>query len=302
MRLYSATQRLPWPTSYVGKILLICFLGTHVPLIALLVWALTATRVQVPIEVFAVVLIATLLGTAMTLYALASMLKPITRSASALQAYTHRKEQPRLPTRFSDEAGQLMSNVQNTLVQLDERLDEISRIATTDTLTGVCNRRWMNDVGIPGFERAQRERETISLLVIDLDEFKSVNDEWGHSIGDQVLIAIADGIREAVRECDQVVRVGGDEFCVFLPGVEGSAVTRIAERVKEEARLAVHALPIDRVVTISIGAATNNANDRTFMDVYRRADRHLYTVKEGGRNAVLADRHAPSRPSSPAGA
>ncbi|GHD24234.1 GGDEF domain-containing protein [Tianweitania populi] len=294
MRLYRSMQRLVGPLPYVWKLLLICFVGMHIPLITLCAWALTLTDAPIPVAALVVVLVATLAGTAFTLWALRRMLRPIANAASALEAYASNQQMPGLPTEYNDAAGRLMSSVQRTVMVLDQRIDEISRIAMTDGLTGVHNRRWMMDVGVPQVEKALQAGEMTSLLVIDLDEFKAINDFWGHSMGDQVLLAVADGIRSAIRDKDSVVRTGGDEFCVFLPDTDGTTVAQIGERVRMHAHEAVQAVPINRSVTISVGAATSTRGDASFTAIYRRADQHLYAVKQNGRNAVIGDKTVPS--------
>ncbi|MET0169466.1 MAG: GGDEF domain-containing protein [Aliihoeflea sp.] len=288
MKLYALMNRLRWPSSYVGKIFLLCFIGTHVPLIALVFWAITSAGVAVPASVLMVVLLATLAGTAFTVAALASMLAPLKLSSSALRAYAAEKEKPALPVAFQDDAGQLMASVQRTIEKLDDKMSELSNLSQSDELTGAKNRRWMNEVGIPQFERARRNGKSYALMVIDLDEFKQINDIWGHSIGDQVLLVVCDAIRMAIREEDSVVRTGGDEFCVFLPKIGRQQAHDVAERVCREAAGAAKMLPIEHSVTISIGVAVAQQSDRGFTDVYRRADRHLYLVKESGRGRVVS--------------
>lgn len=289
MRIYRSMQRLAGPLPYVFKLLLICFIGMHIPLIILCAWALTVSQMPVPYTALVVVLVATLVGTGFTLWALSRMLRPITRAYTALEAYASEQRLPVLPTGYGDAAGRLMSSVHRTVHVLDQRIDEISRIAMSDGLTGLLNRRWMMDVGVPSFERSQENGELMSLLVIDIDNFKTVNDLWGHSVGDQVLLAVADGIRNAVRDSDHVVRTGGDEFCVFLGAADPATVTLIAERVRLQTQESVATVAIDREVTVSIGAATGTREDSSFTQVYRRADQNLYAVKHSGRNAVISD-------------
>ena len=145
------------------------------------------------------------------------------------------------------------------------------------------------EVGIPLFEKRLGSEQEMSLLVIDLDEFKSVNDHWGHSVGDQILLSVANAICASVRETDDVVRTGGDEFCVFLPSTLPSMLDEIAERVRANSVQTVQNIPFEKTVTISIGVATSQKGDKTFSDVYRRADQHLYAAKNAGRNLVVSE-------------
>ena len=168
----------------------------------------------------------------------------------------------------------------------DQQLDDTkaalmrrTREAQTDQLTALSNRAGC----ALGLEEAIQSDEAFSLLLIDIDHFKRVNDEHGHLIGDQVLIAVADALRRRLRRDDLVARWGGEEFLVLLmrTGLER------AEHIAEELRLAVEsqAWEFASPLTVSIGVATRT-HDQSIDAVLKRCDDALYAAKRGGRNRV----------------
>lgn len=169
-----------------------------------------------------------------------------------------------------------------------ERSDaENRRLAEVDSLTGALNRRVFLDLADAQMERALRDNAPASLLVLDLDHFKRLNDTCGHLAGDRVLVAFANLVRETLRRNDLLVRYGGEEFCALLPGADAAAATAVAERIRVRfEKLKVPDVPV--AVTVSIGAATAPPGSRTkLQDLLARADEALYAAKHRGRNHVV---------------
>jgi two-component system, cell cycle response regulator len=162
-------------------------------------------------------------------------------------------------------------------------LEETQRLAHFDALTGLQNRRRTTERLEIEVARARRYRTPLCLAIGDVDHFKSVNDRFGHNMGDQVLVQVAAALQSSVREVDLVGRWGGEEFLMVLPDTAGEGALVVAERV----RAAVEALPAftggPERVTCSIGVAQFRPDDSTasFVD---RADQALYRSKQGGRN------------------
>jgi len=163
----------------------------------------------------------------------------------------------------------------------------LHRLATTDPLTNVANRRSFSDAMERVLEEAQREGTEVSLIMLDLDRFKSVNDTYGHQAGDDVLVAVAERILKRVRPEDLVGRLGGEEFAVLLPRCGAVHGPSVAERL----RAAIEAEPVRcrdgtlLPVTASFGGVT--VSGHTHMDdAMRAADEAMYASKEGGRNCV----------------
>ena len=156
--------------------------------------------------------------------------------------------------------------------------------AGTDILTGLPNRRAF-DEALAGLLRGQREHDTMfSLLMLDLDHFKTFNDEFGHLAGDQVLRITGHLLRAALRPADMAARYGGEEFVLLLPGTDISGASEVATRLLDAFR--GFAWP-QRTVTVSIGMAQAVAGDAA-EDLIRRADSSLYDAKRGGRDRAVA--------------
>ena len=175
------------------------------------------------------------------------------------------------------------------LLMHKERADEeSSRLATTDPLTGVFNRRTFIELAEQELARSRRAGTPLSIMMLDLDHFKRVNDTFGHLTGDEVLVAFTRLIRDCVRRGDLVVRYGGEEFCVLLPATNLPAATALAERIR--VRCAAEPLT-DKAfrVTVSIGlTAYSGGKEATLADLLARADEALYRAKGEGRNQVVA--------------
>lgn len=165
------------------------------------------------------------------------------------------------------------------------RFIALEQMALTDTLTGVPNRRALDEDLGRICHLANRHNESHSLILVDLDHFKAVNDTHGHLIGDQVLRMSADGLTRTLRNSDRVYRFGGEEFAVLLPHTDAPHAREAAERI----RLALASLALDRLVgaplciTASCGVATHLAGEGPEQWL-ARADEALYRAKQAGRN------------------
>lgn len=168
-----------------------------------------------------------------------------------------------------------------------ERTLEIELLSKTDVLTGLWNRGYLEEMLDMEFKRARRYNHNISILMVDLDHFKHVNDTYGHMAGDEVLRITSKQIQECVRETDFVGRYGGEEIVIILP--ETSLET--AETLGNKIRQAIAAEPVKFeghiiAVTASIGASSLRAEHQEYQDVFSEADEALYISKEQGRNRV----------------
>lgn len=160
---------------------------------------------------------------------------------------------------------------------------EIQRIATIDKLTGIYNRHKFEELFTLEAERSRRFSQPLSLIMIDIDHFKAVNDTYGHDVGDEVLKTLTDIIDESIRKIDIFARWGGEEFLVLSPSTDLKNIQILAEKL----RLAVENAPFPKVnhITISLGVSTFKEDD-TFSDLFKRVDQGLYQAKEQGRNQV----------------
>lgn len=165
----------------------------------------------------------------------------------------------------------------------------LQSLATTDPLTGIANRRHIMEVGVREVQRAARLGHPLSLLVVDIDLFKQVNDTWGHPTGDRVICAVADAcVRCVRRDVDIVGRIGGEEFALILPATCSDVARQLAERLCASVGALLIAASDSQVlsVTASIGIASLSSNCTSFRDLLILADRALYGAKDAGRNCV----------------
>lgn len=165
-----------------------------------------------------------------------------------------------------------------------ERQDLLERWATTDPLTGLLNRRHFFELADRELHRADRTQSPISFIMLDIDNFKQVNDLHGHLVGDNTLVTLATLLVSQLRKVDFCCRFGGEEFVLCLPDTPKSGALEVAERIRE----ALEPIKIptnDGIlqITISLGVAESES-DQKVEDILRRADRALYQAKENGRN------------------
>ena len=176
------------------------------------------------------------------------------------------------------------------ILMTKERADnELIRTASVDSLTGLLNRRSFMESAQRELHRAERQHLQTSVLMLDLDHFKDVNDSYGHRTGDRVLASFADVLHASVRPFDVAGRYGGEEFCVLLPGTGIGEATGIAERIRNIAsQTPVEARNASIAYTVSIGVVQAPARVITLEDLVDRADKALYQAKASGRNCVRA--------------
>ena len=168
--------------------------------------------------------------------------------------------------------------------------EKIVNLADTDDLTGIWNRRYFRRQLPQEIERARTFGVPLSLLLFDIDDFKQINDSFGHVIGDVVLSELCGCVRETLRPTDMIARYGGDEFAVILPHTDLSGATAVAERILSHVRALT--IPTDEEgairCSVSIGLAEFRREDAVANDLVRRADERLYTSKRNGKNRYTA--------------
>jgi diguanylate cyclase (GGDEF)-like protein len=182
------------------------------------------------------------------------------------------------------EAGMGMGRPTPATITTTIDVDTLERLAVTDPLTGLANRRGGERSVASEISRARRQRTALSCIFIDIDNFKRINDTFGHQAGDRLLREISELLRHTLRAYDILVRWGGEEFLLILPGVALDQARRLAERI----RAAVERLDTQGLgpVTISAGTAALDAN-YDFETMLMAADRRLYEAKSNGRNTVV---------------
>ena len=162
----------------------------------------------------------------------------------------------------------------------------LKHLASRDALTNLLNRREMERVLKVAVMHAQENRTPLSVILMDIDHFKGVNDTYGHDMGDKVILTVADAISHTIRGSDAGCRWGGDEFFIILEGAPLPVAGRVGERIRRTVESAK--MPFDRSVTVSIGVAAFDPERDNELQLFKNADEALYQAKKAGRNAVYA--------------
>lgn len=179
---------------------------------------------------------------------------------------------------------EVMASTAANALRNAQLFEEVEHRARTDFLTGLPNHRFFQATLSVELGRAQRHNHTLSLLIIDLDYLKEVNDRFGHPSGDMVIKTIAETIRNGCREMDFAARYGGEEFTVILPETPLSGAIQVADRIRE--RISSEQFPGIGNITASIGVSNYPINALSKEDLIRVADQALYIAKNGGRDRV----------------
>ena len=180
-----------------------------------------------------------------------------------------------------------MEKANTELERVNARLEAL---ATQDGLTGLKNHRAFQDRLAQEVAYARRYDRPLSLVMLDVDHFKQYNDTYGHPAGDEVLLRVAEKLRDAVRDNDYAARYGGEEFVLILPQTDTETAVQIAERCRIALEEAVWRY---RPVTASLGVASLLPEHQDGVELLTEADRLLYQAKFRGRNQVAAPEHAP---------
>lgn len=180
----------------------------------------------------------------------------------------------------------LESKVAERTRQLEDANVQLESLARKDALTGVLNRLAANERLEEEFRRLQRTGSVYSVLLLDIDYFKRINDTHGHDVGDQALQFTALLIRASIRATDFLYRVGGEEFLVLLPATGQEDALGVAEKIR--ATVESTPAPVVNRITLSVGTAQARPSDRNAESVVKRADQGLYAAKGAGRNCIMA--------------
>lgn len=279
MRFYRATQFL-FPRQFELRLLTIALLAVLLPTV--LVLALGFTTVGWPPRTAGMILLAALLGAVLATAAIHALLAPLATATAMLRAIQIGESVADIPVGGEDLVGRLLRGVSQAARDAEERSDALVVVAEHDPLTKILNRR--------GFMRAAErllvgERPAV-LALIDLDHFRAINDHLGHDVGDELLFAFAQRVRDTVRGTDICARWGGEEFAVLLPGATLDQAHAAMGRLRSS--IARHPLP-GAGLTFSCGLADTCGFD-DLDDTARRADKALYSAKHLGRDRTeLAD-------------
>jgi len=190
----------------------------------------------------------------------------------------------------------LQKKIVRQMKTIKNQIEKIEAMSITDMLTGLLNRRWFDDMIKNEWEKSKTEQIPTSILVIDIDKFKTYNDTYGHVQGDEALKTIAKILDNTPKTPNgSAVRWGGEEFIVFLPAADSDAATKIAEQIRETVEETVISAAENvepkvsgTKVTVSIGVNTHIPRNCTINEFIKKADDALYQAKENGRNQVVS--------------
>ena len=175
------------------------------------------------------------------------------------------------------------------LLSLEDSRLRLYHQAIRDPLTALYNRKHILDMLGMELDQCGRFGQGLSIMLVDLDHFKAVNDRYGHPVGDQVLSVLAQRMVFGLRKVDQLGRIGGEEFLAYCPQTDLEGVRAMAERLREQVIMdPIPGLPINDRVTLSIGIATWEGAEDSAEQMLSRADKALYRAKADGRNRVVA--------------
>ena len=188
-----------------------------------------------------------------------------------------------------NEQGQLayFAAIERDLTEHKLLQSRLEVLASTDALTGLPNRQAIMNKAEKEFARARQTQSPLSIVMIDVDHFKAINDQHGHAAGDHVLKEVGTICQDVLRGSDVIGRIGGEEFVLLLPGAAQDSAEQVAERMR--ARLAGTQIQLQNQtfnVTASFGVATLSSDDNSLQEILDRADEAMYHAKHGGRNQV----------------
>ena len=193
------------------------------------------------------------------------------------------------------EIDKLSDNFNNLIVELDKRTNNLvieeskriyqEKLANTDSLTGAYNRRYLNEFFTNYLKILKREKNNFSILIADLDDFKKINDTYGHEGGDRVLIGFSRIVKDTIRQSDFIVRLGGDEFVILLPNTNINSAKVLANKIIYNIREYNKTSKIN--FSVSIGIASYEESDSNINDIISRGDKLLYEAKRVGKNCVV---------------
>ena len=179
---------------------------------------------------------------------------------------------------------QKTSKEQELIKKLRKQLKTANYELTHDALTGIGNRRLLDENVSKVVKNSEKNHDFCVLMTIDVDKFKSINDTYGHLVGDEILKTVANRLAESTRKNDLVARRGGDEFEVILTHIHNyNEISNIAENIKKRFQDSVKINDLELKVTISFGASVHH-NGENYQEWFKNADEMLYIVKEHGRN------------------
>ena len=220
-----------------------------------------------------------------------SIVRPLNKAVTHFKHISEGNMNENISVSGQDEIGQVLSGLAAMQGKLKILISDLDQLARTDELTGAWNRRRFEETVETEMDRLRRYGQRLSLMILDVDHFKKINDLYGHSIGDRVLIYLSNTIRSSLRVSDSLTRWGGEEFIILCPNTTAETVSKLAERLRKK----VASIKFQEVgnITLSFGVAECGAEE-TWEQWLHRADEALYLAKSGGRDRVKTNKKTPA--------
>ncbi|KAA0597839.1 diguanylate cyclase (GGDEF)-like protein [Azospirillum lipoferum] len=206
------------------------------------------------------------------------------RDARMLGSFALYYREPRSAPTFHRRLVEACVHLCALAIEHDRARAEINRLAYFDTLTGLPNRQLLADRATAALALAGRTRQPVTLMFLDIDRFKTVNDSLGHAVGDRLLVEVATRLKQLFIEGDTLARLGGDEFVALLPGCDAAHASLLAERVLTTLSVPMTVADLTLTPTASIGIAVHPNDGMDFDTLLRQADAAMYRAKQAGRN------------------
>ena len=219
-----------------------------------------------------------------------SIVRPLNRAVLHFKQIAKGNLDEKISISSQDEIGQVLRELAAMQGKLKVMIGELDRLASTDKLTGAWNRRRFEETVETEIDRLRRYGQRLSLMILDVDHFKKINDDYGHPIGDQVLVDLSNTIRSSLRASDSLTRWGGEEFVILCPNTTASIVSKLAERLRK--KIATVNFKEVGCITVSFGVAECGPSE-TWEQWLHRADEALYLAKSGGRDQVKTIKRPP---------
>ncbi|MHC5675134.1 putative bifunctional diguanylate cyclase/phosphodiesterase [Nostoc sp.] len=271
--------------SYTAKIMLVAFLGTHVPLLTLFLSFVISNSysLEMTIRVMIIASLATLAGTAATLYALNHLLKPVILTFAALQNYLNTKILPELPTEFVDEAGTLMADTSQTLHKLDQLIHYITNY---DDLTGLPNRDLFRDRLHQTLSQPENNQRLVAVFLLAIDDFTAISHGLEHQTTDLLLRAVAQRLSTCIAQTDILAHLSKDEFVLARIGIVSfESMIQLSQLLLSTLRKPFSLEGNSIHITASIGITISGLDDRNSVaQLLQQAHMALHQAKQQGRN------------------
>jgi len=272
--------------SFTRKALNTALITTLVPLVVLSIALLSPHSSETPYVQVCLVAFTTAITAIFTIVEVRNLLKPVEQLAGFVDKYVSTGEITDLPEDYEGDMGTLMRETKSTVIRLDHSTKELAEASKVDVLTGLQNRRFSAQRLQQDLARANRTQTPLTLVAIDLDDFKHLNDKYGTAVGDVCLKYFADLLKYCVREGDWIARWGGDEFLLLLWDADSRHAEAIINRIRLRLATSEMVHEAGLRLTASFGYTTHAPGDLNF-ELFAKADAALYRAKRLGRNQAV---------------